>query len=225
MRGTAVAALCTLSLSAVLSGGALAKSGGSGDHGGNGEGTLQIFSTQNDAVQGMGGGNPITSLVAGQTYYIDLANPGGQTSETNLHNVPQTLTFNFYSPVANFQGDPNKAQQDSGNIKYSVSGSEVSKHPFVYAVKIPSTMLAGDYTIATFGLSAQPQSNGKDGEDEFFFSTDPTVNGGGTGGIAVNSPMTNNMPETPWAGALPLAIAGLGGAAWMYVRRRRPTAR
>ncbi len=227
VRGTAAAALFTLSLSTFLSGGALAKSigTGSGDKGGNGEGTLLIYGTQQGAIQG---GKSVTSLTVGQTYYFVLANPGGQTSEQNLHNVPSQLAFNFYSPPAVFQGNPNKAQQDSGNIQYTVSSmSEVNKHPFVYKVTIPSSMAAGDYTIATFGLSKQPQSNGNNGEDEFFFATDPTVNdsGNGSGGITVNPPVANDMPETPWAGALPLAVAGLGGAAWMYARRRKLPAR
>lgn len=226
---TGTAALLVVSLSTASLGSVMAKSSqtGSGDNGGNGEGTLLIYGSDSNALSGT---SQLATLVPGQTYYFTLANPGGKTSEKNLKSkyVPTNLMFNFYSPVHNFQGNPKKAQKYQADIQYSPIGAEVSTHPYVFSVKLPAKMAAGDYTIATFGTNLQPQSGGKNGEDEFFFSTDPTVNGNKTSGsdqVVVAPATQNNMPEVPWAGALPVGLAGLGAAAWMIARRKRPSAR
>ncbi len=188
-------------------------SGGSGDNGGNGEGTLYMYSTLANAENGSA---PVSALTEGQTYYFVLASPGGKTQENNLKNVPPTLTFNFYNPAHNFQGNPKKAEKYAKDIRFSVlSGQLSNKHPFVYPVTLPSNVSPGDYTIGTFGVNAQPQSNGNSGEDEFFFSTDPSIDGT----VTVQPATQGNMPEVPFAGLLPVALAAIGGVVW-YARRR-----
>ena len=200
--------------SLVLGGAAFAKSGGSGDNGGNGEGTLSMYTTLANAESGT---SPVSALTGGQTYYFVLENPGGKTPETNLKNVPPSLTFNFYNPAHNFQGNPKKAEKYAKDIQFSVSGQLVNSHPFVYPVTLPLNIATpGDYTIGTFGVNKQPQSNGQNGEDEFFFSTDPTINGT----VLVEPPTQGQMPEVPLAGVLPVILAA-GGIVWFARRRAR----
>lgn len=210
--GAALAIVAALSLGSTS---AFAKNIGTGsnDNGGNGEGTLLIYSSLSDAQSGT---QSTVALTAGQTYYIVLTNPGGSTNETNLKNVPSTLEFDFYNPVQNFQGNPKNA---SGvPINFTVAGTEDgTSSPYIYSVKVPNSTAAGDYTIATFGANSQPQSNGNSGEDEFFFSTDPAIDGGN---ISIQTLPQNQLPEVPLAAVFPAGLAVIGTLVWRKKRAR-----
>lgn len=183
------------------------------DNGGNGEGTLLIYPSATDAQTGK---NPTDSLASGQTYYIVLVNPGGNTAETNLKNVPATLDFSFYNPPVDFQGNPAKSNGVTATFAVDNAQEVGTTSPYTYAVTIPQAP-AGNYSIATFGANPQPMSDGTPGEDEFFFSTDPMIDG--TAGIPLAPLPDNKMPEVPFAAILPAALAVVGGAIWAKKRR------
>jgi len=145
-----------------------------------------------------------------------LANPGGSTAETNLKNVPATLDFSFYNPAYAFQGNPANSNYVSPSFPVDNAPEVGTSSPYTYAVTIPQTA-AGNYSIATFGANPQPMSGGTSGEDEFFFSTDPMING--TAGIPITPLPDNKMPEVPFAAILPAALAVVGGAIWAKKRK------
>lgn len=197
---------------------AFAKGTGSQDNGGNGEGKLYIYSSLSAAQNAKNGKGAVSALTAGQTYYIVLANPGGKTKEKNLKNVPTQLDFEFYNPPQNFQGNPAKANNVPIGFTVANAPEDGTGSPYIYTVTIPSSTKAGNYSIATFGSNPQPQSNGKEGEDEFFFSTDPLIDGGN--GIPIQSPLQNQMPEIPLAGAIPAGLAVIGSLVWWRQRAK-----
>jgi|GEM_PF-3640948 len=179
------------------------------DNGGNGEGTLAIFTSTTPSQ-----GTSTSNLNSGVTYYIELLNPGGSTRLTQLKNVPTTLTFNFFTPAVNFQGNPGKSKDTPAA---TVQGTEVGTgSPYIYKVTVPANLAKAYYTIET----GAPMSHGGNGEDEFYFSTDPSVNNGK--GVQILNP-AGLLPEVPYPVVIPALL--LVGAVAVFSLRRKAVAK
>ncbi len=177
------------------------------DNGGNGEGTLAIFTNQNLS-------KGTSNLNSGGTYYIELLNPGGGTRLTQLRHVPATLTFNFFTPAVNFQGNPGKSKDTPAA---TVQGTEVgTRSPYIYKVTLPANLAQAYYTIET----GAPMSNGGKGEDEFYFSTDPSINN--NQGVQILNP-AGQLPEMPYPVVIPALL--LVGAVTVFSLRRKAAAK
>ena len=180
------------------------------DNGGNGEGTLAIFTSTTPSQ-----GTSTSNLNSGGTYYIELLNPGGSTRLTQLKNVPTTLTFNFFTPAVNFQGNPGKYAKDTP--AGTVQGTEVgTESPYIYKITVPANLAKAYYTIET----GAPMSHGGNGEDEFYFSTDPSVNG--NQGVQILNP-AGQLPEMPYPVVIPALF--LVGAVAVFSLRRKAVAK
>ena len=175
------------------------------DNGGNGEGQLAVYASNPSPTT-----SPTTNIQLGGTYYIELLNPGGNPLPQNIKSAPNEATFNFIHPSVNLQGNPGNW---SFTTTFTVDGTLVSGSHYVYKITLPAQEPKGYYTIETGPL----QMNTNSGEDEEYFTNDPSI--GGTGTTVQGYDLTGQLPEVPYAGLIPM-LAILGGG-YVFLRRRR----